>query len=167
MESGRERDNKMEILHKWGWETFVIIVWLLTHFLLHSLTMYYLLSVYACVWLDIQSSQTQLAMSCNQGRKLPPATEFWWLALSDRFGDLFSIMLDEFRLIQSENGLSVLGLISDCGCRLKKSFSALHVNPYHLHALEDSGKLQRLWSWRGQRKCVVLPNLILSINCSV
>lgn len=35
-----------------------------------------------CVWLGVHSSQTQLAMSFNQGRKLTPATEFCRLTVS-------------------------------------------------------------------------------------
>lgn len=73
MASARGWDNKMEVSDKWSWEEFVIIVWLHTGF---PAALFHHLLLSACVWLGIHSSQTQLAMSCNQGRKLTPATEF-------------------------------------------------------------------------------------------
>lgn len=127
---------------------------------------------WAFVYVVVHSSQTQLAMSCNQGRKLTPATEFWWLARSTLpatspcnrppFGNVFSICLVTFfRRIQSADGLLDLGSISNGGCRLKKSVSALHVIPYSLHAWDDNGKREKNQSWTGRRKCVVLPNDIV------
>lgn len=130
MESGRERDNKMEILNKWSWEMFALL-----HHLLHSTC------VSEWVWLGVHSPQNQLAMSCNQGRKVPPATGFWWLTLplspSSRFAVwpttiwrfIFCLFGGEFRRIQSADGLTVLGSISDCGCRFGKVSFCPPCNP--------------------------------------
>lgn len=52
---------------------------LVTHFPLLSSSVYHLLGVWACVSPGVHSSQTQLAMSYNQGRKLTAATEVWRL----------------------------------------------------------------------------------------
>lgn len=111
-----------------------------THFPLHSSSVYHLLSVWACVSLGVHSSQTQLAMSYNQGRKLTAATEVWRLPLRravERHPKIYFLFVGRVYVDPESRLLSVLGSISGTGCWLKKSVSALHVILYSPLALAD------------------------------
>lgn len=167
----------MGILEKWSWEMLLWFKSGYSHFLLHYSTMYYFSSVCTCVLLGEHSSQTQLTMSCNQCRKIN--TSHWILVAVSRSSTLVPsltfpqlcrvtvrqscwrfifYLFDEFRRIHSADGPSVLGSICDCGCRLKKLVSSLHVIQHSLQASTVGG-------CRGFG--LVLPNFILLIHGSV